>query len=146
MSVAKWTLDIGAMQDDFFADSSMIGIVTAMPGYRFCWTLNEHFDINFLREPGQDIPMQKKDNKFHFPVYQYDLANSYHKHLLYKLKNGNETLLPEIRQIDYLWLIQTASPEEDAHRIARELRNIPDIQLARILVTEELKNLKNLIV
>jgi hypothetical protein len=137
---------MGAMQEDFFSDTAMIGIVTAMQGYRLCWMINQHFDINFIRDPEQDIPLQKKDNKFYFPVYSYDLANSNHKYLLYKLKNGNETLLPETKQLDYLWLIQTANPEGDALRISREIRSIPDIQLAQILDAEQLKNIKNLIV
>jgi hypothetical protein len=146
MATTKLTLDMGAMQDDFFADTSMIGIVTAMQGYRLCWMINNHFDVNFIRDPQQDILLQKKDNEFYFPVYRYDLANSSHRYLLYKLKNGTETLLPETKQLDYLWLIQTANADEDAYQIAADLRNTPDIQLARILSVEELKNVKNLIV
>ncbi len=144
--MAKLVLDTSAMQDDFFADTAMIGIGTAQQGYRFCWILNRHFDINFLRDPEQNICVQKKDSKYYFPIYQYILPNSSHKYLLYKLKNGNESLLPETRQLDYLWLIQTASPTDDARQIAGELRNIPDVQLAQILDPEQLKNLINLLV
>ena len=146
MATTKLTLDMGAMQDDFFADTAMIGIVTAMQGYRICWMINNQFDIDFIRDPEQDVFLQKKDNEFYFPVYRFELPNSNHKYLLYKLKSGNETLLPETKQLDYLWLIQTANADEDASRIAAELRIIPDIQLARILSVEELKNVKNLIV
>ena len=144
--MSKMVLDTSAMQDDFFADTAMIGIGTAQQGYRFCWILNRHFDINFLRDPEQNICVQKKDSKYYFPIYQYTLPNSNHKYLLYKLKNGNEFLLPETRQLDYLWLIQTATPNDDALEIARELRNIPDVQLAQIIEADELKNLNNLLV
>jgi hypothetical protein len=144
--MAKLILDTSAMQDDFFADTAMIGIGTAQQGYRFCWLLNQHFDTNFLRDPEQNICLQKKDTQYYFPIYQYNLPNSGHKYLLYKLKNGSESLLPEARQLDYLWLIQTATPEEDALAITPQLRNIPDVQLARILLPEELKNLNNLLV
>jgi hypothetical protein len=144
--MSKMVLDTSAMQDDFFADTAMIGIGTAQQGYRFCWMLNKHFDINFLRDPEQNLCLQKKDSKYYFPIYQYDLPNSNHKYLLYKLKNGNEFLLPETRQLDYLWLIQTATPDEDAQQIARELRNIQDVQLAQILAPDQLKNLNNLLV
>ena len=145
--MSKLVLDTSAMQEDFFTDTAMIGIGTAQQGYRFCWLLNRHFDINFLRDPEQNICVQKKDtSKHYFPIYQYDLPNSGHKYLLYKLKTGNEFLLPETRQLDYLWLIQTATPEEDARQIAAELRNIPEVQLAQILDAEQLKNLNNLLV
>ena len=76
---------MGAMQDDFFADTAMIGIVSAMQGYRFCWMINNYFDINFIRDADQDITLQKKDNEFYFPVYTFDFVNSSHKYLLYKL-------------------------------------------------------------
>jgi len=144
--MAKLVLDTSAMQDDFFAGTAMIGIGTAQQGYRFCWILNQYFDINFLRDPDQNLCLQKKDSQYYFPIYQYDLPNSSHKYLLYKLKNGNESLLPETRQLDYLWLIQTANPDEDALHIANELRNIPDVQLAQILSPDQLKNLNNLLV
>ncbi len=137
---------MSAAQEKFFTDVALIGIVSALPGYHFCWLLNKHFEISFRRDPDQNIPMQKKDNQYYFPIYQHIFQNSSHKYLLYKLKNGNETLLPETKQLDYLWLIQTANPEEDACLLANELKNIPDIQLSQIIDPDQLKSLNNLIV
>jgi hypothetical protein len=144
--MAKLVLDMEEMRDDFFADTALIGVVTALPGYRFCWMLNRHFDINFIRDPEQTLSLQKKGNDFYFPIYCYELPDSGHKYLLYKLKSGPENLLPETKQMDYLWLVQTADPDEDAYIISRELRNIPDVQLAQILSIDQLKNLNNLLV
>ncbi len=143
--MAKLVLDMAAMQEGFFADTAMVGIATATPGYHLCWMLNRHFDINFERDPDQVISSQKKDNQYYFPIYQYLFPNSSHKYLLYKLKNGAETLLPEAKHLDYVWMVQTASPEIDAMDIARELRNIPDVQLAQVLTGDQLKNLNNLL-
>ena len=142
----KLELNVLEMQEDFFGDAAMIGIVTAMPGYHLCWLLNKLFEIEFIRDPDQDIPMQKKENLYYFPIYQYNFPESSYKYMLYKLKNGNEPLLPETKQLDYLWLVQTDSPEEDAYYIAGKLRNIPDIQLAQILEADQLKSLSNLLV
>lgn len=144
--MAKLVLDMTAMKEDFFADAAMVGIGTALPAYHLCWRLNKHFEISFTRDPDLNIPMQKKDNQYYFPIYQYIFPNSNYKYLLYKLKNGNETLLPETRQLDYLWMIHTANPEEDALWISGELKNIPDIQLAQVFDPHQLKNLGNLLV
>ncbi len=146
--MAKMVLDIDAMQEDFFAETAMLGIATAAPAYHLCWILNRHFDINFVRDPDLDIFAKKKkeEEEYHFPIYKYDPPNSSHRYLLYKLKNGTESLLPETRQLDYLWLIQTANPEEDVDRIAREIRNIPEVQLAQILVPGQLKSVNNLLI
>ena len=143
--MAKLVLDTNAMQKDFFEDTSMLGIATALPAYHLCWVLNRHFDINFIRDADQNISIRKKEDQYYFPIYKYDLPNSSHRYLLYKLKNGAESLLPETRQLDYLWLIETANPDEDVNRIAREIRNIPDIQLAQVLVPGQLKNVNNLL-
>ena len=144
--MAKLLLDMDGMRDDFFEETALIGIVTGLQGYRFCWMLNRHFDIDFTRDPDQVLSLKKKDNLFYFPVYLYHLPDSSHKYLLYKLKSGTENLLPETKQMDYLWLVKTANPKDDAYEIAKELRNIPDVQLAQILSTGQLKNLNNLLV
>jgi hypothetical protein len=149
--MAKLLLSNTAMVEDFLEDTSLIGIVSAQPGYRMCWMINNHFEIDFTCDPDQSITLRKKDRKkteseYVFPVYQFDLPNSYYKYLLYKLKNGSESLLPESRQIDYLWLVQTGNSEDDANHIINELRSIPDIQLVLLLDKNELKNLDNLLV
>ena len=146
--MAKLVLSNLAMQESFLEDSAMLGIASAAPAYHLCWLLNRHFDFNFVRDADTLLSTEKKDdpNKYYYPLYKYNLPNSSQRYLLYKLKNGSESLLPEIRRMDYLWLIQTASPEKDVTRITREIRNIPDIQLAQVLVQEQLKNVKNLII
>jgi len=146
MSV-KMTLDMVAMQEDFFADTVLIGIASALPGHRFCWLINKHFEMDFIRDPEQNVCLQLKQNKeCYFPIYKYELPLSNVMHLLYKLKNNTESLLPEAKQLDYIWLIQTTSPDTDAYGITQTLRNIPEVQLAQLLEPEKLKNLKNLIV
>ncbi len=143
----KWTLDTEAMEEDFFSDSALIGIVSALPAYKLCWKLNMKLDINFVREPELDILLQKTQAIQHyFPIYQYALPLSGSRHLLYKLKSEKEALLPEVKQLDYLWLIQSHEAEHEAHIAAQQLRDIADIQLAQILDLEKLKNLSNLLV
>ena len=143
--MAKMLLNMHKVQEKFFTDTAMLGIATALPAYHLCWILNRHFDINFVRDPDQNISMQKKDDQYYFPIYKYDLPNSSHIYLLYKLKSGTESLLPETRQLDYLWRIETANPEEDINRISHEIMDIPDIQLAQILLPEQLKSVNNLL-
>ena len=144
--MAKLVLDMDAMQDDFFSDAALIGIGSALPAYNFCWLLNRHFGISFIRDTDQNISLKKKDKEFIFPVYNYIIPNSDHKYLLYKLKSGTESLLPETRQLDYLWLVQTANPTEDAKEILKGLKELNEVQLANILQPRQLKSLNNLLV
>jgi hypothetical protein len=93
-----------------------------------------------------DVIVQNAGKQHFFSIYQYCIPLNGCRHLMYKLKTDKEVLLPEVKQLDYLWLIQSMSAEEDAGLIARHLRNIPEIQLAQALSADKLKNLSNLIV
>lgn len=143
----KWTLNTDAMQEEFFADTALIGIASTLPGYQFCWTLNKQMDTNFVREPEMDVCLQSGKTKQHyFPIYVYCLPTNGMKYFLYKLKSDKEALLPEVKQLDYLWMVQSNSPEHDAQEIVNHLRDLPEVQLAQVLATDKLKNLNHLIV
>jgi hypothetical protein len=143
---ARLTLDMAAMQEDFFADTALIGIASALPGYRLCWMLNQKFDLEFVRDPKSDICIHDANNEEHyFSIYKYCTPLNGNKYLLYKLKSDKETLLPEIRQLDYLWMIQSNTPEADAGHLTQYLRDIPDIQLAQVIQPEKLKHLSYLL-
>ena len=144
--MAKQVLDIAAMEEDFFSDKSFIGISCALPGYRFCWLLNQHFDVNFIREPEYDICIQTKQPvDIYFPIYHFQVPLSTTTHHIYTLKNGNEHLLPEAKQLDYIWMIQSPTLESDAEKINKELRQIQDIQLTQILNPEKMKSISYLL-
>ena len=144
--MAKLILDMNAMQQDFFSGTALIGMGTALPAYQLCWLINRHFDTSFIRDTDQNISLKKKDKQFIFPVYVYNIPNSEHKYLLYKLKHAVESLLPEARQLDYLWMVQTDTAEEDALEIVTELKKLSDIQLSVVLDPDQLDNLNNLLV
>lgn len=144
----KWTLNIAAMQEEFFSDRALIGIASSLPVYQFCWLINQKFDLNFVRDADSDILFQNTDENagVYFPIYTYSAPLNGIKYLIYKLKSDNMPLLPEVKQLDYLWMIQSNSPESDAMDIANNLKSIKEIQLAQLLFPEKLKNLSYLIV
>lgn len=143
----KLTLNIAAMQEDFFSDAALIGIVSPLPAYYFCWMLNEQFDMNFTREPELDICVQTtRDHQNYYPIYQYCAPLNGARYLLYKLKSDKQSLLPEARNLDYLWMIQSSAPGSQAQQITEFLRTMPDIQLAQIISPDKLRNLSNLLV
>ncbi len=139
-------LDMAAMQEDFFSDSSLIGIVSTSPAYHFCWLLNEHFDLKFARDSESDICKFDIDKKEHFfPVYKYAAPLNGNKYTVYKLKSETETLLPEAKQLDYILMVQSLESKDDAEYFTQQLKNISEVQLAQVLDIDNLKNLGNLI-
>lgn len=146
MSVSRQVLDMSGATENFFSDTALIGIGCALPGYRFCWTINQAFDYAFVREPESDVEYKPAKDQVHFfSLYQYLVPHSSCKHLLYKLRSEKKSLLPEIKQLDYLWLINSFSAEDDVTIITHYLRQLPDVQLAQILDPDRLVNLNHLL-
>jgi hypothetical protein len=146
MSQQKLLLDMDAITEDFFSDSSIIGIVSTAPAYYFVWLLNNHFDLKLVREPEMDIPKKDIDKKEHFfSVYKYSAPLNGNKYTVYKLKSETETLLPEAKQLDYILMIQSTDSLTDAEQFTQQLKNIQDIQLAQVIDIDSLKSLSNLI-
>lgn len=132
--------------EDFFSDTALIGIGSAQPAHRFCWAVNKAFDFNFVREPESDIVYNPtKEEKHFFSLYEYSIPFSSCRHLLYKLRSDKKVLLPEIKQLDYLWLISSPTAEEEASIIINYLRNLPDVQLAQFLDHNRLTNINLLL-
>lgn len=129
------------MQEDFFTDTILIGISCSIPVYRFCWMLNRNFDLSFCREHDLDIRIAAPEgHTLFFPVYQYSVPLNGNRHLLYKLKTASVTLLPEIKQLDFLWLIQGISADKDAATMIALLKEISGVQLVRQLYVGQLKH------
>lgn len=139
-------LNMDAVTEDFFSDTAMIGIGSALPGYKFCWTINRSFDYQFVREPESDVSYkQAKNDEHYYSLYEYKEPYNGSRHALYKLRNNKNTLLPEIKQLDYLWLVHSQNAEYEVREIADILRDMPEIQLAQVIARERLKNLNHLI-
>jgi hypothetical protein len=147
MAKKHLVLNIAEMQSDFFLSSALIGISSVLPAHRLCWLLNKKFALNFIRQPGLDIPVQKaKEQQQFFGMYEYCVPLSETRHLFYKLKNNEDVLLSEIKQLDYLWMIQGDEAQSEADAMIAQLRSLPEIQLAQPLSPEKLKHLSYLLV
>jgi len=144
---AKLVLNTNAMQDDFFSDAALIGIVSALPAYRFCWLLNEHFDWQLKREGESDICLKTSQNiSYYFALYRYHAKTSSNEYSLYQLKNNKQALLPELKQLDFILMIKCQDAETEAEIYIDALRKISEVQLAQIIKPEKLKNIDYLLV
>ncbi len=143
---AKLVLDMSAVEEEFFSDTAMIGIGCPLQGYEFCWAVNRYLDFNFIREPENDVAYKpKKDEAHFFSLYKYEEPMSSCTHMLYQLRSDKNSLLPEIKQLDYLWLIKNRLAESLSHEITNELRSMPQVQLAQSIAPERLKNINHLL-
>jgi hypothetical protein len=143
----KQILDAAIMQEDFFADAVMIGIASAAPAYKLCWTLNQHFDTDFSRDAEHDICLHDKNKQeTYFPIFKHAAPFNGSRHVLYSLKSDSKTLLPELKGLDYLWMIRGCDSTLQAGALAEYLRRVSAVQMTALIQPGQLKSLSNLIV
>ncbi len=76
MAVLKLELDTQEIIDNFFDDTKLLGIVTTVKDYRFCWNLNNMLELNFRINHDIEINLKRKKRQYFFSVYEYHEPNS----------------------------------------------------------------------
>ncbi|MFY7652574.1 MAG: IPExxxVDY family protein [Chitinophagaceae bacterium] len=142
----RLVLDNEHLNQHFFEDTRLLGIIAPIKNYQFCWQLNNALGFSFWLNPDIEIHLKKKQRSYYFPVYQSDEANTSIIHYVYHNIFDGEYLLPEFKHIDYLWLIKGEYVEDDTcNWIKQSIKNINGVQLVTELTNEQIKNKGNMI-
>lgn len=142
----KLKIDNDVMVDEFFANARLLGIVAPIEQYRFCWHLNQMLNFNFRINNNIEIQLNKKARKYFFPIYEYGEQGGTIKHYLYNNEDDGEYLLPELKHLDFLWLIKDdVMHDDDLGLLISSIRTIPSVQLITELTNEKIKNKQHLI-
>ena len=142
----KLKIDNDVMVDEFFANTRLLGIVAPIEQYRFCWHLNQMLNFNFRINNNIEIQLNKKARKYFFPIYEYGEQGGTIKHYLYNNEDDGEYLLPELKHLDFLWLIKDdVMHDDDLGLLISSIRTIPSVQLITELTNEKIKNKQHLI-
>ncbi|MCH5599978.1 IPExxxVDY family protein [Niabella ginsengisoli] len=145
MALLKLELDTQEIIDNFFDDTRLLGIVTTVKDYRFCWNLNNMLEINFRINHDIEIGLKRKKDNISFQFMNI-MNPTAHFHYLYNNLHDGEFLLPEFKNLDFLWLMKNDTvTEEYLNQIKAMLRNIPGVQLVTELTNEKIKNKEYLI-
>lgn len=162
--MAKFLLNTAFVEEDFFSDSRLIAISSALKGYSLCWWFNQLFGLNFTREPDMDICIQEGKilshgsgtlfdqveeevkRKYYFPVYRHELPYFDAAIYLYTNRCSVKKLVPELKHADYLLLMQFASYIEPEHDFSLNLAGVQGISWASELEIDSLKSRRNLII
>ncbi|HQR92432.1 MAG: hypothetical protein B7Y15_00085 [Bacteroidetes bacterium 24-39-8] len=144
--VQKLRLNMDEINEDFFEDTRLLGIMAPLKSYQLCLQLNGLLGYQFRLNTEIDIHVRKKDRNYYFSVYQSSEANSFLEHYLYHNQFDGEYLLPEFRHIDYLWLMKGDFVDDEKCQFIRQTVNsIAGVQLVVELTNEQIKNKGNMI-
>jgi hypothetical protein len=142
----KLVLDTEAMTEGFFEEAKLLGIMAPMKDYSFCWQLNNLLGIDFRVNHELEIQLAKKGRNYYFAVYEYHEPSTCLKHYLYRNQYDGEYLLPEFRNLDFLWLLKDDYVSEQAlHQLVQSIKQVNGVQLVTELTNEKIKNKEHLV-
>jgi hypothetical protein len=142
----KLRIDNEAMLEDFFDNTRLLGIVTSMEQYRFCWHLNQILNFDFRINNSIEIHLNKKTRNYFFPIYQYSTLAGTIQHYLYNNEDDGEYLLPEFRHLDFLWLMKDdVMKDEEIKELISLIKTVPSVQMVVELTNEKIKNKQHLV-
>ena len=138
----KQVLNNHLLEEDFFEDTLLIGIVSMAPSYKFVWQLNQYLSYQFVRNHEYEVEV----NDTYFEVYQYIEAEKLLEHIVYTNRKKTNFLLDELRNIDYVWMIKGPYLNSElSNQLILILQKLPLIDYCALLQPAQLKSKRHLI-
>lgn len=143
----KLKLDVDIINEDYFTNTYLLGIVAPIKNYQMVWNINRYTGFMFRMHTEAEIVLQKKQRKYYFTVYTAKEKNSCLEHFLYHNHCDGEFLLPEFKHIDYLWLLKNDVVSNNyIDWIKESIKKVNPVQLVVELTNEQIKNKGNMII
>ena len=142
----KLSLNNQDLAEAFFEETRLLGIVSTLKDYQFCWQLNNLLGMDFRVNHDIEIKLTKKRRNYFFSVFQYQLPLGSLNHYLYNNDFDGEYLLPEFKHLDYLWLMKDDVVDNaTVSQMISSIRSISGVQLVVELTHEKIKNKEHLV-
>ncbi|HNF73005.1 MAG TPA: hypothetical protein PLP34_11340, partial [Chitinophagaceae bacterium] len=111
-------LNNAGLVEAFFEQGNWLGVVCPRPAYRFIWTLESIPGLLFKRMHDYE----KFSEPSYFEVYEHEDADKGIQILVYTNRKVNRFLLPELKNIDYIFCINGPLSSE---LFMQQLRTLP---------------------
>lgn len=141
--MSKHKLDMGDLTESFFEDTRLLGLVAPVSDYQLCWHLNNGLRFDFRNNPDITIPFKKKnlDTTFYFTVSEYREPYRALAHYLYNNQFKGEFLLPELKKLDFIWLMKGDFVSDQL--IADLIEMVNDLSCVRMVLELSVTNIRN---
>lgn len=142
----KLKIDNEALAEEFFEDALLLGMVAPVKDYLLCWQMNQILGFDFKINNDCEIQLNKKKRNYFFSVYEYGIPSTSLVHYLYNNQFDGEYLLPELKHLDFLWLLKGELPTaEELKALIQSIRSLPGVQLVVEITNDQIKNKQHLI-
>lgn len=126
-------------------DFLLFGLSSHENDYRLVWQMNQTFSFNFERINNHRIISKKNGKEIEFPMYSYDDEDTFYLYHLIVNKSDQGVLLEELKNIDYLIMIQGDFTEAFSNGFHNRLKKLELVQGVFKIDPSGLKNKENLV-
>ena len=132
----------------FDFDFSLLAIASQLKEYKLAWLINQELGVNLVKQPDEIFDFLG-DNQICISNYLYRTENSRIRLIFNRSREGSSSnfqyLIPELKQFDYLFLIQGFDDTWLISEVRDLLRNIGGVQMVNQIGVDHLKSRENLI-
>ncbi len=133
------------LKADYDFDFILIGISSAEKDYRLCHFINKALGFDLQKSKDIEIIVTKKRKQSFFTSYEWMDEDGRREIRLLINSSGNEFLVPEMKQMDYLLFLKGPITDTEQQKIISILLQIPGIQVAMPVDVLSLRSKKNLV-
>src|ERR1035437_3336408 len=124
---------------------TLLGISCHMKDYRISFLLNKHLGYDFQKMEDLNITLASKKNPAEFSLYYYHDEDYFNKYYLLANRSQDLVMAPEIKQVDFLLLIEGEFRKALKDRLIKSIREIPNVLTAYEVKFAEIKNYETLL-
>ncbi len=95
-------LDTAWLEQEFFDDVHLTGIVSASEYYRLVSFINQRLGLNFVKNHELDILM----NGVIYPVFAYKDNEKLIEHYIFCNRRKTNYMMTDARNIDFIWMMK----------------------------------------
>lgn len=142
----KLKIDNESIAQEFFENSFLMGIAAPVKDYLFSWHINQKLGYHFRINNGLEIQLCKKKRNYFFSVYEFLEPGCGIVHYLYNNRNDGEYLLPEFKNLDFLWLVKGEElDKQELQNLLQSVKQIPSVQLVNEMTKGKIQHKQHLI-
>jgi hypothetical protein len=95
-------LDNAYLEDEFFEDVKLLGIVCASEYYRIISFINQRLAMHFKRNHDLEIRLHEMS----YPVFEYKDEEKLIEHYLFCNRRKTTYMMPDAKNIDFIWMFK----------------------------------------
>ncbi len=131
---------------DVFFDFKIWGINSNIEDYRLCLFLNQELKWHLKRVQDIEYYSPQIKNVKHFNAYQFNNEKDYYTVELIQNKNSGNVLIPDLKNIDCLFLMKGEDDYFDVETFIKSLSKATGVQLVSPIEINSLKSKHNLLI